>query len=339
MKVHARILALVAAGLLAGCGGGGDGVFKNFPELQDDDPIVRSDAARRLGDSRAVEAVPALIQLLQQDPDEEVRVTAIGSLEEIGDPSATAPIAASHKDAKHTVRLQVAMTLGKLGDPESIPALQALLYDPDDTVRISAARSLGQIATPESLKVLVDLALIDENELIRGHVVDIIGNMDAKEQIPRVEDALISESNDVRAHAARVLGQLGDNSSVPVLVEALSDPYYKVRSLSAHSLADLAPGDEEAMAAMKARLEEEDNELTKVDIAWSLARGGDRSSIDVIRSSLSKALDDYARAEAARALGEVGEDTDIRLLERALNDKAGLVKVEASKALKKLKEA
>ena len=333
-RVVPGLILLTGLGL-CGCSGNAD---VKFPELIDEDPIVRSDAARRLGDSRVTEAVPELVGLLD-DADEEVRVTAIRSLERIGDESVVPQIADKHKDPLHTVRLQVALTLGKLLDPVSIPALQTLMYDADDTVRVSAARSLGRIGNQDALDILVEVALIDESEAIRGHVVEVIGEVGAKDQIPRVEDALLTESDDVRAHAARVLGQLGDDSSVPVLIGALEDPFYKVRSLAAHALADLAPGDSEVHEAVRARLEEEPHEVCRVDMAWSLAKGGDRSRMEVIRNLLSRAADDYGRAEAAMALGDIGEDTDIRLLEKAMNDKSGLVRREAYLAVQKLKEA
>jgi HEAT repeat protein len=90
---------------------------------------------------------------------------------------------------------------------------------------------------------------------------------------------------------------------------------------------------------MRERLEQEEDGMVRVDLAWSLAAIGDRSRLDVIREMLFRGDPEDVRAEAARALGEVGDDTDVSLLERAMDDKKGLVRQEAYAALQRLKEA
>jgi HEAT repeat protein len=328
------IFAATAA-VLSGCSQGPEVAFK---ELLDEDPDVRVHAVQRLGESQSPEAVDSLIAVLD-DPSEMVRVQAIRSLGKIGDPRALPALQEKVDDPLHTVRLQVSMTLGEIQAPTSIPTLMKLLYDPDESTRLAAARSLGKIGTAEAVQGLIEVALLDEAEMVRQHVVRVIGTQHVKEAVPILEDALSAEADKVRAMAAQVLGDLGDASSVPALIAALDDPFYKTRSLSAHSLGSIAPDSDEVREALKARLKVEDNQMTQVDLAWMLARCGDPSKLDLVRELLFTGDPEDVRAEAAQALGDVGDSSDVPRLERAINDKKGLVRREANRAVQKLKEA
>lgn len=338
MRVQAaRIFTTaLAAALLWGIGCKGKQEIA-YKELLDDDPYIRADAARRLGDAMAVDAVDSLIALIA-DPDEEVRVTAIESLGKIGEKRTISALAEYSDDPLKTVRMAVCQALGKIGDETGIDTLNERLYDQDDTVRMVAAKSLGDIDSERALDVLIETALRDESENIRRHVVVVIGKRHAKRAIPVLEEALATESDIVRANAAQVLGQIADASSTGVLIDALEDPFYKVRSLSAHSLSKIAHSNSEALDSMRRRLEVEDHDLVNVDISWSLAKCGDRSRLKNVRDLLFTGEPEDARAEAAIALGDVGEESDIELLKKALTDKKGLVRKEAYKALQKLKE-
>lgn len=327
---------LVATLLLShlGCGGGPKVAYK---ELADEDPQIRADAALRLGQAKAKEAVDSLVAVLD-DPDERVRVSAIRALGSIADPKAIPALVRLADDPLVSVKLALCQTMGQLADPGGVEAVSKLLYDPDTTVRMAATRALGNIPGPGSLDALLNVALKDEGERIRQHVIRVLGDRGARDAIPKVESALQSEAEVVRANAARVLGQLGDRSSAPALARALDDPYYKVRSLAAHSLRDVGAGDAEALRAMQVRLRTETHDMVKVDLAWNLARLGDRSHLGVLRELLIKGDPEDARAEAAMALGEVGEKSDLPLLEKALRDKKGLVRSQAKQAIDKLKK-
>jgi HEAT repeat protein len=326
-------LTLAAILLTVGCSGRPKVSYK---ELADDDPTIRADAALRLGEARAVAAVDSLIAILD-DPVEAVRVQALLSLGQIGEKKATAAVSRMAADPVSTVRIATAQSLGMLRDPASVPVLAKLLEDSEGIVRIAAARALGNVPGQESLDALMSIALGDENELVRQHVVVVIGERRHKEAIPKLESLLQAESDLVRANAARTLGDIGDRTTLPALTRALDDPYYKVRSLGAHGLSKIDAKDPQVLEALRRRIAVEDHPMVRVDLAWVLARGGDLAHLDAARELLFKGQPEDVRAEAAMALGEVGDASDIPRLETALSDKKGLVRSEAFKSIEKIK--
>src|SRR5262245_23592684 len=127
VAVRSRNLALAAVLLADGCSGKGKIAYK---ELADPDPVVRSDAALRLGEARAREAVGSLIAVLD-DPDETVRVNVIRALGQIGDTTATTAVAPYVSDKLESVRMASCQALGMLKDPRGVPLLEKALYDED----------------------------------------------------------------------------------------------------------------------------------------------------------------------------------------------------------------
>lgn len=337
MKSRTRSVALsILSGLLAVCCGGGQKAA--YPDLFSADAGVRTDAAVRLGEAKDRQAVPALLKALE-DPEESVRVEAARALGAIGDRSATGPLGKLAADPLDTVRMAAAQAFRMLEDPAAVPALERLLADPDEGVRKAALRAAGTIPGPEAVRLLVNSALHDEVEEVREVAVKLLAGRRAAEAIPFIERALETESDLLRATAADALREMGDRSSVPALLKALDDPYFKVRSLSAHALAKIAPSDADVRRALARRLEAESEELTRVDLAWALAKTGDRSAMGIIRDLLLEGEFPEVRAEAALALGEVGEASDRELLAVAARDKKGLVRQEASRSLEKIGQA
>lgn len=336
MPLRASVVPFLAAILLfVGCTGSREVAYK---QLTDDDPVVRQDAALRLGQARAADGVDSLIAVLG-DPEEQVRVQVILSLGQIGDKKATAAVAKMADESSSAVRMAVAQSLGMLKDPSSVPTLEKLLQATEGPVRMSAARALGEVPGDESVDALLRVALRDEDEMVRQHVVQVVGDRRVRDAIPKLEGMLGAEAEIVRANAAKVLGEVGDRSTLPALIHALDDPFWKVRSLAAHSIGTIDPADPEAREALRRRLDVEKHQMTVVDLAWVLAKGGDPSALGRVRELLFKGQPEDIRAEAALALGEVGTAEDLPLLQKALSDKKGLVRQEAYKASQKLKQS
>src|SRR5262245_48164056 len=335
MRLVGSAISLGMAGvlLLTACTGQPRGVAK---DLMSEDPVVRSNAAIRLGQNKPKGAAAMLIPALN-DPEETVRVNVVRSLGDIGDPASIDALAPLVTDPRSSVRMAACQALGALGGARVVPTLEKALYDTDESVRIVAARALGCVAGDGSLGVRLRVALQDESERIRGHVVKVVGERHRRDAVPRIEGALRAESDAVRANAATALGEIGDRSSLPALYRSLDDPFYKVRCLAGHAIARIAPGDGEARAAVAKRLGSEDNPMARVDLAWALGTLGDRSGLSTIRTLLFTGEPEDVRAEAAIALGELGDAAELPVLEKAMADKMGIVRSRAAEAMDKIR--
>lgn len=309
-----------------------------FRDLSDPDAQVRADSAVRLGQARAKDAVDPLLTLLS-DPEQSVRISAIRALGEIGEPRAVPALIESASDSDERVRVALCRALGQLADPRAVPALGRLLRDgaANEAVRLAAARALAAIPGEASTEALVRAMVRDENDALRNDAHDLLDGVDGTRAVQIVEESLRGGPDPIRANAARVIGEMGERRLLPALIAALDDAFDRVRCEAAHALVDLAPDDAGVQAALTQRLALERVELVQVDLAWSLARMGDRSHVDRIRDLLRTGTQEV-RAAAAAALGDVGEESDVPRLEEALDvEGMDVLRREAYVAIQKLK--
>lgn len=90
-------------------------------------------------------SVPHLIRLLKEE-DTFIRISAMSSLGRIKDERAVAPlINILQNDKNDDVRISATTVLGHLGDAEAVPALKEALTDNNKMIQIRAAGSLGML--------------------------------------------------------------------------------------------------------------------------------------------------------------------------------------------------
>ncbi|MFW9994216.1 MAG: HEAT repeat domain-containing protein [Candidatus Odinarchaeota archaeon] len=114
-----------------------------------------------------------------------------------------------------------------------------------------------------------------------------------------------------RRNAAYELGKTKKRKAIPILIKALADPDRYVRVYAIQSLGDL--GAKEAVPALIAILEETEDDLTLTNVISVFSIIGDRSAIPALVRATSH-QDDFARYDAARVLGELGEKDDKEVL-------------------------
>lgn len=337
----AVLAAAILAVLLAapGCGRGG---------LKGRTPDERSIAAAELGVNGADENVPVLVAAIETEPDV-VQASAITALGRIGTPAAVAALA---KFANSEVTLTRRAVCQALQDvmPAAYPDAARVLVgigqstlpkgpgnDPNMEVRRAAVTSLAVIQSPVSAEFLIDRAVNDPEEGIRNASVKTLGRLkepravDALEQIYTVDD----EKN--RAWAIEALGEIGDPRAVPTVTKALSDYHGVTRGKAAWSLWQLQKAD--CVPAVQQALAVEQDDLPAIVMAHVLVLAGQPQAIEYLEDQLIRGRTNMARAEAARALGEVGRKESVIALDRAFReDRDGLVLRESSLAIQKLFE-
>lgn len=120
--------------------------------LDDENPLVRVNAAYALGRNPSESAVDALIEQLENDSHGYVRKAVVWALGSCANEKAVAPLVASIKNDMSVVRLWAASALGQMGQIsfgailKAIPALvETMRNDPISIVRSNCAWSIGEL--------------------------------------------------------------------------------------------------------------------------------------------------------------------------------------------------
>lgn len=164
----------------------------------------------------------------------------------------------------------------------NIQALLSELLSGDDERAEKAALTLAQnqqAALPELYKLLESP---DPEQ--RWWAIRTLAECEPAHQITRsLLAALEDNSNDVRQAAALALSQRPDPQATPALISALSDPDPMVASLAGNALTLLKA---DAVPALTAALETEQNPVARREIVRSLAKIGDPRVIPALMKAL-----------------------------------------------------
>jgi HEAT repeat protein len=213
------------------------------------DAESRANAAERLGDLKAVEAVPFLAAALK-DKDSGVRSSASGALLELGEAAKDAMPALQEAllDRDSTTVWNAAGALHNLGmvTTDLMPAYRRLLLDPDCNMKISAANAISEYAPPaELLPVAIECRKTPTPDFSHGDDARTLLSTLAKDKaaLPLIVEQLREADWDVREWAAHALGDAGPRAKVaiPALKAALQDPDERVRAAAEQALERIAP--------------------------------------------------------------------------------------------------
>lgn len=198
------------------------------------------DAARRRGDAAIAGHLgdEPTARCLLDDPDPEVRATALGALVRMGraEPQDAATALA---DRDPHVR-RYACELGT-----SLPGanFKALLTDPDDTVVEAACYAAGEVRDSEAVPALVEIASAHADALCRESAVAALGALGAPEGL-RVILAALDDKPQIRRRAVIALAAIDSPESEAALRRCLKDKDWQVRQ-AAEDLLGVTGGDDD----------------------------------------------------------------------------------------------
>ncbi|MFH1353658.1 MAG: HEAT repeat domain-containing protein [bacterium] len=142
-----------------------------FEKLNNSDPTVRSAEARRLGDEKVKESVPALIEALK-DNVTGVRINAVVSLGKLGDERAIEPLTdILNNDRVPAARKKAAEALGNFDNEGIKTELLKAADSEDENVRSSAVLSLKDTGGENEVGKLIEKAQKDESWLVRKSAI------------------------------------------------------------------------------------------------------------------------------------------------------------------------
>ncbi len=239
-----------------------------------------------LGRTRALEAVPALAEALD-DPDPETRVAAVRGLGGTGIAEAAEQMldrVAGRGLRTPGLTLQNSLLNCCRGRPE---LLRPYLRRTEGGAREMLARVLGELATPEMEEEILLLAA-DPSPEVRASGARALGVARPASALSALTELARDKEWFVRLRAVVALGSLEDARTIPVLIGALCDANRYVRLRSAGALAQMGPRLEQIVEKV---VEMQDRYALHAIISELERAGG--------FAKLFNALADPARREAA----------------------------------------
>lgn len=287
-------------------------------QLDHPDQLVRSEAARLLGEIQDRRAVPALVKMLRTDR-RYSKINAIYALSRIAD------------------RRAIPVLLEMAGNPGVFDF--SCFYN-HDMIRLAAAVALALFEDPRGVEKVADLLRIEVGEAsvqLAPYISSLPDNKFTKPLKKRIslDFLLLPRPHGSAAWAARIVESLGNYSAdkaVKMIRKQLNHPSRYVRATAAAALLKAASS-KGSVQVLKKMFQKESAAFTKMKLALLLAPVGDGK---VYREFLLGGLTDedyFIRATACdylRLLKEPGNAPQIRL---CLGDEHFYVRLCAIEAL------
>ncbi len=154
-------------------------------KLGSDDPLKRLEAVKSLGASKDDKAIEYLIQALG-DSDVRVQAKAIQMLGDIRATDAT-PVLVQYLFLRTTdtnMKQSILASLGKIGDTRAAqPVMEFLHRDLDPATRGTAIFALGEIGAAESMEALDQIAKTDQDAIVRRLATEAKGKVQVHQAV------------------------------------------------------------------------------------------------------------------------------------------------------------
>jgi HEAT repeat protein len=295
-----------------------DDVIPVFTQvLENGGDSERCDAAERLKEMGpwAAPAVPALVNVVKNDPYEYARCEAAEALGEIGPKAAPAiPALATvlEEDESHYVPARAAETLGKIGDPKAIPILIAALENEEDYVRTHALWALETFGPKAKAAIPTLVRALKNDEGNASFVAHALGAIDAEGiSTPVLIEALGNEDSEMRRFAAFGLSRIGRKAGAAekALHHGLRDTDLGARIAAAEAYWSVSGKADEAVGALRSVLQTPSDWLVQMWAAGALAEIGPaaKAAVPELIAAL-KSDTRYVVSSSAEALGKIGPD-------------------------------
>ena len=265
--------------------------------------------------------ISGLVNLLNSETDENLRLEAVRALIEIGQIQAIGPLIACLRDPNKSVVKAAMEGLSCIGIPAVEPLINCLT-DNNPQVRLTAITLLGSIGDRRAVMPLLT-CIRDMDIRIQDASTEALISIGDTSAVPPLITILKDEDVLVRQAAVRLLGRLGDERSIKPLTHALKDEHVLVREAAAEALDTLgweSEADEMGVTILIAKRQ------------WDKCVKLGTKAVQ----PLIKALNDTdwdVRQSAARSLGQIGDSSALEPLTKTLNDRNKIVLIAAAEAL------
>ena len=200
-------------------------------DLQDNNPLVRGEAAEQLGRIKDIKTVESLIEALR-DGDEGVRRKVTKALGEIGDSRAVQPLEKMLEDTDEFVRMNALWALENIGGDETINLIIAALKNDNPLVRMNAAAFLGRSGISQAIGPLKEVTESDAQSYVRfaaqQALVQIRGDMIVKPPAQALEQKIVAD-----AHMTPLIAEMAE------VAQRINEAYGLILDYKKYDIMDL----------------------------------------------------------------------------------------------------
>lgn len=334
-------------------------VGENYREFRDEQEKLRTGSARALGRIKPRGATGPLkdrITTAYTDPERIAGIWALGEIgfDQVGVDALSAQLA---NDDDPVIRLYAAIGLLKMDDDSGDEEIAKALAGPDQSLAQIALAGLGeakhfgvplmarlsQTNGPRQSALAQTMAQVGqelvtqldaEDPEMRRRAALALGQLGAASSVDALNAKLADASNQVRFSAAAALASMEQKTGIDFLFDAIRDPDPILRTNAVKFLAEVQKASGAVESQLITALKSEDP-LLRAGAAQVLGQ----AKVVAAKAALEQATTDAnaeVRANAAIALGHIGQDTSRSKLEALLRDSDVTVAYYAEWALTQL---
>ena len=224
--------------------------------------------------------VPILAELLEHDPDPDMRRTA-------------------------------ALSLGKVADSDGIRALLSGLKDSDTRVREYSAWALGQMEEelPHETALALVMSLGDSAVPVKQAAAASLSNAIPKEELSNLLRQVLAVSEvSTRRAAVQAMGELELPSAYGTFLHAVKDPDPRVRQFAIAGLGELS--DDRPLVVFRKVLLNDPDEGVRTEAAFRLGLRGTKNDVPVLKKAIKNDPTPNVHLWANWALKEISSSPD-----------------------------
>ena len=333
-----------------------DDINKYLSDLQSTNPRARADACRALGNIKAPDSVPYLIETLKDEDENVCRAAgyALSHYEEAVEPL----ISLLYDSNEHAIQMAIwilgelkarkalseiinilehelpdirqnaAYALGNICDRNAIePLIACIIKDNNKDVRIYAAEALKKIENDKNIEKIIKIAKSDDY-LLRENIIKTVyprGTVQTsdyssdyrEEEIFPEEESLNDRNPDMRKDAVLVMAEKYKGRALSSIITKLTDSDETVRDATIRAMVEI---NDPVVVDNLIECLRDPSPLVQQRAAWALGEFKDRKALNGLLGLLGS-RDGAVRATAAYALGNLGDERSVEhLCNTMLND-------------------
>jgi len=293
-------------------------------------PKDRAEAAEVAGQSYMFDAMKPLLDIITQEEDESLKLSAIKALSYFNTRRVLRPFMKLIEKGEPKVRSAAAEALSYLansGNVVAIDFMKKLANQDDEELRTIALISLGRNGNFSAREGLIKL-LKHKNPTTRGDAIEALSIIGDESIVPHLIPLLEDSDLDVRMKTCYALGQIGSREATKPLINLLNDKEPSIRGAAAMALGLI--GDENAIPALYEAFKKADQQDRQ---SYAAALGYFGTRVFDIAKELSSSDNKYLRRFGIEILGRLSDTRAAPLLIKALDDQAEDVRITSVRSL------